>query len=364
MRSPKQESYRYWLYEYDHPNIESILFHFDSLLKKYRPLKLNVIVIYSMRPLDRVIQEWCPEDFESKITGDSKLGIFTLVVNRDTLDGKVSERARVIRIGEGQIYLVINDYVTGRSNQVIVPFLNALYPDIARIYYSSYELYYLLRRLQDKMSGAQVLLHRATRVEGIGIGRRTTNVTYMNRPFEEIFKKIFEQRVWINNVSFSIQDWNNQHLLRGYLSKNGRFRCSRSFREFFDLIIAPAAKMAEIKKNAFYEKNRTPDRLVPHILQLSYEHDVFGADQIAEFAQILASLPSSSTSVFHMNPYFHAAQFDRLDGSSYDLWIVTLNKIHIVPQMRASVASISRLVNYIFENFREGDTEGYVKSSS
>ena len=364
MKNPRGESYKYWLYEYEHPSIDSILFHLDSLLRKFKRLKLNIMVIYAARPLGGLVQEWSPEGFESRITGGHRQDIFTLTVNRDTLEGRIEEKALVLRFGQSQIYLLINDYVTGRTNEVLLPFLNAFYPDIARIYYSSFELYHILRRLQDKMEGTSIVLHRSTEVEGVGKGRRTTSVSYMSKPFEAIFKSVFDRKVWINNVLFSVQDWNKSLVFKGYLSKNGRFRCSRSFRTFYEDVIMLAANMAEEKRNAFTGRNRTKDHLTPQILQVSYDEEIFDRELTSRFSEILTLLPSSAYSILHKNPYFHAALLDRLDGSSYDLWIVTPNAIHIVPQLRASVASLSRLVHYIFENFREGDIEGYVRSSA
>ena len=43
-----------------------------------------------------------------------------------------------------------------------------------------------------------------------------------------------------------------------------------------------------------------------------------------------------------------------MDGSSFDIWILSTRQILIVPQMRATHASIARLANHIFERFGEG----------
>src|SRR5438034_9209506 len=118
MKNPRGESYKYWLYEYEHPSIDSILFHLDSLLRKFKRLKLNIMVIYAARPLGGLVQECSPEGFESRITGGHRQEIFNLPVNRDTLAGGLEKEALVLRIGQSEIYLNITDYVIGSTNQI------------------------------------------------------------------------------------------------------------------------------------------------------------------------------------------------------------------------------------------------------
>ena len=57
----------------------------------------------------------------------------------------------------------------------------------------------------------------------------------------------------------------------------------------------------------------------------------------------------------HGNPYIHMSVADYTDGSSYDLWVVNPKRIVIVPQIRATEGSLSRLTNHIFEQFKEGE---------
>jgi hypothetical protein len=50
---------------------------------------------------------------------------------------------------------------------------------------------------------------------------------------------------------------------------------------------------------------------------------------------------------------------DYLDGSSYDVWVLATDRLVIIPQFSASMASFSRLVNHIFERIHEGKVEKY-----
>ena len=61
-----------------------------------------------------------------------------------------------------------------------------------------------------------------------------------------------------------------------------------------------------------------------------------------------------SCSVYHGNPYLYMSVVDFQDGSSFDIIVHSEDQIKVVPQMRGNPASISRIVNSIFQNFGEG----------
>lgn len=58
-------------------------------------------------------------------------------------------------------------------------------------------------------------------------------------------------------------------------------------------------------------------------------------------------------------PRFHASIADVLDGSSFEIWVVSPNRILIVPQAKSSVAAFIRLISHIFSEFGEGDIAEY-----
>jgi hypothetical protein len=78
-----------------------------------------------------------------------------------------------------------------------------------------------------------------------------------------------------------------------------------------------------------------------------------------KFFENLAQLKNISIAELHKNPYVHLSVLDYLDGSSYGIWIVSDNEINIIPQARATVASMTRLLNHIYEKVKEGETTVY-----
>ena len=65
-------------------------------------------------------------------------------------------------------------------------------------------------------------------------------------------------------------------------------------------------------------------------------------------------MPHITLSVYHSSSYVHMSLVDYMDGSSFDIWILSTRQIVVVPQMRATHTSIARLTNHIFERFGEG----------
>ena len=44
----------------------------------------------------------------------------------------------------------------------------------------------------------------------------------------------------------------------------------------------------------------------------------------------------------------------RFDGSTFDLWVLSANRLVLVPQMKASIGAIKRIVSHVFDNYAEG----------
>jgi len=75
--------------------------------------------------------------------------------------------------------------------------------------------------------------------------------------------------------------------------------------------------------------------------------------------EALGRFPHGTCTILHANPYVHLSVVDNLDYSSADVWVVAQNQILIVPQLKASAAGLKRIVNHIFEHFREGKLSEY-----
>ncbi|MGE3844945.1 MAG: hypothetical protein AB7I50_25555 [Vicinamibacterales bacterium] len=99
-------------------------------------------------------------------------------------------------------------------------------------------------------------------------------------------------------------------------------------------------------------------------LEITYEKPVLRTpDEIKRLLEGLKRFPAATCTVLHGNPYLHVSMVDNLDFSASDVWVLQERRILIVPQLHATYASLKRLVNHIFESFREGRL-GECKESS
>jgi len=354
--------YRYWLYEYQHPDTASVLLHLESILHQNPKIKLNLVIISTKANLKELIEKWQPEGYLASVKGTPE--IFQMKLRKETPETEEEALAGDIlafRFGSNPVYVLVSDHVTQFVKFVLHPFLDSYYPDLLPLYLSSYELFLMLRRLKEKSEG-DIVIDRLTaysRLEGPA-RRRRIEVTYTHEMLEDVINRVLENDQWVDKIRFSLFGTEGSLEFSGYLSRYGFFRCRHSFNVFFQSVVTEAILMASKKLHAFADKNRSIEHLTPRRLEVSYDTDVFESkDQITRFGQAITAMKFTSTSVYHGNPYFHASILDYLDGSSYDIWVVTGNKVHIVPQIRASDASIARLVNHIFEFFKEGNIEGY-----
>ena len=61
-------------------------------------------------------------------------------------------------------------------------------------------------------------------------------------------------------------------------------------------------------------------------------------------------------------PRLNASIADIVDGSSFDMWVLSKNKIVVVPQAKSSAQAFERLIAYIFSKFNEGTVNVYEES--
>jgi hypothetical protein len=75
---------------------------------------------------------------------------------------------------------------------------------------------------------------------------------------------------------------------------------------------------------------------------------------IRSFVKLLSRYPHSMYSIEHGNPYAQVVLTDMYDGSSFTVCAIPPAKIALIPGLTASEAAFDRLVNYTYEQLREG----------
>lgn len=148
--------------------------------------------------------------------------------------------------------------------------------------------------------------------------------------------------------------------LRGTIGRDCRFSTSGGAEVLFKAII-PRALSLPRERNRLIEasaRSAGSDAAEPTVIRFGGK--IFrDRDANRRHVGMIAKMACSSISEYHVDSYIHLSLVDYTDGSSYDIWVVTGDRLAIIPQIRASGASLGRLVNHIMEHMGEGLVERY-----
>jgi hypothetical protein len=242
------------------------------------------------------------------------------------------------------------------------PLLDSLYPMAARPFLTQSELHDLLGNVQRAIQPQRLRITELTSKQRLrGARKRFQSVReWTDRDFNAVFSEARERNTWFATVSFDLATEEDGHIastgVNAKLSKYGYFRCDRNFPLFERTIIRDLLRISAQRLKFFSNRDRlsTPNHN-PSPVQIEYDVEIFKTpEQAKRLVEAMRRLKHGTCTVLHANPYVHLSLVDNLDFSSADLWVLSKNEILLVPEIRASDVALRRIVNHIFENFREG----------
>lgn len=188
---------------------------------------------------------------------------------------------------------------------------------------------------------------------------RESAITYTGVPYRESIKLALENDQWIDKAQFVLAEGSDV-LLEGYLSRGGLFKFRHSFLAFKERVLPHVLSLAMNKFNLYSNRSREDNDGEVSPLVIKLETDTFDdRKQNRRFIDAIQSMKYTSVCTYHANPYINMSLVDHMDGSSFEIWVMSSDKITIVPQLRTTQASLSRLIAHIFEKFQEGDVVEY-----
>lgn len=245
----------------------------------------------------------------------------------------------------------------------ILPLTDSLYPKAARPFLTQSELHRLLKNVQKAIQPQRLrVLEFSSKKRLTATARKRFQSVreWTDAEFYAVFREAEESNVWFRSVSFDLVAEQDGHVVstgtHAKLSKYGYFCCNSKFQLFEKTIIRELIQIAAERLKFFSNRDRlsTPGH-APSPLQINYEFDVFkSTEQTKRLVEAMQRFKHGTCTVLHANPYVHLSVVDNIDYSSADLWVLSQNQILLVPQIRASEVALKRIVNHIFENFREG----------
>ena len=331
-----------------------------SQLRLEPPLQIRVLVVGSQESVYRLVRDESPFPIRIHEAHGFAVGEFGYNAGDVRLQGTIficgSSFHRV-----SYIITICSSTVWQRS---ILRLAHSLYPKLISVFFSQEELLTLLKQAKKLLPDAEIRIIGHSRRKRLRSGshrKYESSRTFTEKPLEAVFTEADEQNYWFRSVSFEYRKKVNnvvtdEILAAATLSKYGALFCTSHFESFQYGTLNEMAQIAERKMEFFSNRSRrSSPRFEAKPISISYETAEFKSlTDTKNFVGIMRRMPGVSCSVLHANPYVHISLVDSTDGSGAELWVFKNDEIVLVPQLKASEASLKKFVNYIFEEWREG----------
>jgi len=373
----------YWLY-FHHNNLDSI-FSAVSRAKLPYNFEIKLFMIISGDDLFAEIKKWTPENYAVEYLEENS-NLITLKLTKTIKhieEYNISGYLNLVKIANSNVYVAISYDSLKFVKQVMLKYFTHFYSNFSRLYVSSNQVKQILDKLKESTSGEivtdrvvsysrinnkpQIIIDKQDKLLEIqkvkeGFKKRTkeSDLRWTDEDYSKSFKRAAENDQWIDKITFSVRKENSE-LFFGSLSRDGLFKCNRNLKLFFSTILDTVSKIGNEKVKLFKQRSRLENNGVIKPLTIEFSGNIFNdVEQNHKLVKVLSEFPKSSYTVYHGNPYLHASLVDYCDGSSYDLWVLSEDRMIIVPQLKASFSSISRFCEHIFRRFREGNIKELV----
>jgi len=281
-----------------------------------------------------------------------------VVYNRE--EKNIEGELYIMKYSDG-VYLCVTYENLDIVERLIFKFFDRYYIDAARLSITSKQIEEILDLLKTKfkceITTDNIVSYSRLNKKKFVLTRHKRRVIESDlRWTEEDYKTSFvyaaENDKWIDKISFYAQT-EKISLFHATISRNGVFESNRYSYSFFKVISDKLIGISKENLEMLSNKSRVEQKIKP--IAIEYSVRVFeDVQQNKKLINAIKELPKSDFNVYHGNPYLHGSLVDYIDGSSYDIWVMDENNIIIVPQIRATFSSLSRITSHIMKRFLEG----------
>jgi len=241
----------------------------------------------------------------------------------------------------------------------LYPYFIKHFPRVILTFITHKKLKNLLVDFRDRNNFKDMTIIRTTTYSRLG-KKITPMVSWPELSLEKAFEWAEDENGWFQNLSFKIKKPQGPKVEIS-ISRKGVIKANGYCQLLHEYFIAPISKVVYENIKFFSRRARldNPNRDInPLCIDFGYEKFT-ELEENKKFIDSFKTMKAASVSVMHGNPYIHLSLFDYFDGSSFDIWVLSSDKIVIVPQLKASFQSIKRLMNHIFDNYAEGDIKNF-----
>ncbi len=352
-----------------HKDLDSAIQMISSYINGNSSDKLSCAGLFLKKDLKEIFGRYSPEKFNHTFEEINESVFKISVTKRYKMNGiwKIKEgKALFLKLDPSFCVIVCKENLD-IFKSVILQFLSYYYIESSRAFLNSKDLKELIQLLQQKTNG-KIITNRIVAYE-----RKSDNgknnlkksaIIYTKENYEDSFEYAIDKDQFIDKIEFTLKkekDKSFVDILNGFISREGLFRVDSNFSLFFDSIIQGYKKIALSNFKMFANRQRTKnEEFEVKPLEITYNTEIFhDMSNNKRLINVLSKMKHSTLSCYHCNPYINLSILDYLDGSSADLWVIDTSKIIIIPQSKCSQNFLSRFVNFLFENFREGKLQDF-----
>ena|SRR2546428_1941423 len=364
---PRRSDHRYWLYEHKYDSEGAFLDYVSGLVRE-TGIRINILLVVCKTDIESELKSWSPEKFS--VNFKNSLPVFTIEIDKEfEIRETIKVKAVVLKYDETlPVYMVVSDCSASDFKTVITKLVNKHYPEVSRIFLTNNEMRWIFERL-ERSTKSEIQVDSSIgkkRIPGM-VKKKESQVTYTNLPYAEVFDEIVAGDRWVQSIKFTASHVSRtktevirEYAYSGIVARDCFFSCQGTFQPFLESVLPQATRFAKARVEYLRKRAESAANPKPEPVVIKFPEELFAnPSKNKQYIDAIADLESCSISEYHTNPYIHISILDYLDGSSYDLWVTSSDRIVIIPHFSASTASMARLVNHIYERVHEGEHEEY-----
>jgi hypothetical protein len=328
------------------------------------PYRVRLKVVYSKDPIDTALISLTKKANLKPLISEG-LG-YEFQPNKDSSD---RESLLFVTLSTSKPNVTVLASISERLCwQRFLSALRQVYPRIVPVFLSQRELLAAVAGLRTRMGGQYELrLRELSARERLATDKRkhTRSIReWTDEQYEQALRHVEERRQLIGSMKLEfyrlVGDTTDfLQLAQCKATKTSEVELTSRFGLIWSTLIAYIADVGAKKLELFSHRGLKENNFVSAPLTIRYSEPIFDhVNEVRRFVQVLSQYPKSMHAVQHGNPYVFVQVADAYDGSAFDIWALSPQRITVVPKLKATEAAIGRLVHYIYEEFREGMVEG------
>jgi hypothetical protein len=186
--------------------------------------------------------------------------------------------------------------------------------------------------------------------------RDQATISYQTGSLQSLYEFAHTNDATVQGFDFSLFDRDRKVLVRAGFNRDGKLSYHGGSKDFFvKQFVETVAQTVKSRTDVLNGRARSEQTGEVRPLRLKFDRALFDrAENVRAFLGALSRVRHTDYTLLHRNPYLHLSFVDFFDASGFDVLVDSADSVVIVPQFHASLSSLFRLCQKIFDKFEEG----------